>query len=98
MINKYVPISEKPKETLSATKNKGIWGGVQLKFHKCIFCKMPPGEGKVGPLSTKKAIAFGASPQTPLGGLQCPPTPQLFVNYAQALRACATQHAKACYC
>ena len=59
---------------------------------------MPPGEGKVGPLSTKKAIAFGASPQTPLGGLQRPPTPQLFVSYAQALRACATHHAKACYC
>ena len=58
---------------------------------------MPPGEGKVGPLSTKKAIAFGASPQTP-GDLQQPPTPQLFVGYAQALRACALQHAKACYC
>ena len=36
---------------------------------------MPPGEGKVGPLSTKKAIAFEASPQTPLEGLQRPPTP-----------------------
>ena len=36
---------------------------------------MPPGEGKVGPLSTKKAIAFGASPRTAMGGLQRPQPP-----------------------
>ena len=39
MLYKYVPIIEKPKETLSATKNKRIWGAYSSNFINVFFAK-----------------------------------------------------------